>query len=203
MSASNTLRFSCSCGKVSGRVEQATPSEGDHVVCHCTNCQAVPRFLGAEDRILDRAGGTALYQSRCARLHIDKGKDLLAGLHVTEKPTLRWYASCCNTPMFNSYANGKIPYVTTLLANCDAAGREGIGEPIGHLFLDDAPGDTSDLKPLSMNALMRRFFKRMVKDIFSGDRRRSPLFDARTLQPIAEPRRLNADERARLEHIAP
>ena len=194
----NTLGFSCACGAVTGTIAAATPAEGDFVYCHCTDCQSVPKYLGAEDRILERAGGTALYQSRCARLSIATGKDRLAGLHMTDKPTLRWYATCCNTPMFNTYANGKLPYVTTLLANCEADGRAALGEPIGHLFLQDAPGDTEGLRPLSMNALLRRFFKRMVKDIFSGDRRRNPLFDPNTLEPIAKPRRLTPAERARL-----
>ncbi|MBX7540398.1 DUF6151 family protein [Qipengyuania sphaerica] len=195
MGAPNTLKFQCKCGTVTGTIEQATPAEGDYVVCHCSDCQAVPRHLGAAERILDEHGGTALYQSRCARLKIASGKDRLAGLHMTDKPTLRWYATCCDTPMFNTYATGKLPYVTTLLANCDAEGRAALGEPVGHLFLDDAPGDTSGLKPLSMNALLRRFFKRLIKDLFSGDRRRNPLFDSKTLEPIAVPRRLTPAER--------
>ena len=191
----SNLGFSCACGAVSGTIAKATAAEGDFVYCHCSDCQSVPKYLGAQDRILEQAGGTALYQSRCARLSIASGKDRLAGLHMTDKPTLRWYATCCNTPMFNTYANGKIPYVTTLLANCDDVGRAALGEPVGHLFLEDAPGETEGLKPLSMNALLRRFFKRMLKDIVSGDRRRNPLFDSETLQPIAPPYRLSEEER--------
>lgn len=195
MGAPDQLKFQCKCGSVRGVVDRATPDEGDHVVCHCSDCQALPAFLGATDRILDENGGTALYQSRCARLEIREGKENLAGLHLTEKPTLRWYAKCCDTPMFNTYANGRIPYVTTLLANCETPGREHLGKPLGHLFLGDATGDTSGLEPLSMGRLMRRFFKRMVKDYFSGDRRRNPLFDSETLEPISPPRRLSPQER--------
>ena len=33
------LPFSCRCGTVRGTIEQATPLEGDFVVCHCTDCQ--------------------------------------------------------------------------------------------------------------------------------------------------------------------
>ncbi|QPD00399.1 hypothetical protein IRL76_04900 [Qipengyuania soli] len=144
--------------------------------------------------MLDANGGTALYQSRCARMHLNRGKEMLAGLHMTDGPTLRWYAKCCGTPMFNAYKNGRIPYITTLLANCDQAGRNALGAPLGHLFLDEATGDTSLLRPLSMGRLMRRFFRRMVKDIVTGDRRRSELYDAATLEPIAKPRHLSAAE---------
>ena len=192
------MTFSCACGTVAGTITDVGPKQGDYVYCHCTDCQAVPKLLGAEERILERAAGTALYQIRCARLSFASGKDKLAGVHMTDQPTLRWYASCCDTPLFNTYANGKLPYTTILLANCDRAGRAALGEPRGHLHLADAPDETTDLKPMSMAALLRSFFKRLVKDIASGDRRRNPLFDPKTLEPIATPRRLTPREREAL-----
>jgi len=195
MDADNHLNFACACGTIAGTIHRAAPDQGDHVVCHCRDCQAFSAFLGTADRILDDAGGTALYQSRCARLEVERGSERLACLHLTDKPTLRWYAICCNTPLFNTYATGRIPFVTTILANCDAAGRERLGPPLGHLFLEDAPGSTEGLKPLSMTTLMRRFLVRMVKDYVSGDRRRNPLFDPKMLQPVATPRRLTPEQR--------
>jgi hypothetical protein len=185
------LPFSCACGEVQGWIAQAGPKEGDHVVCHCTDCQYFATHFGAGSRILDAAGGTSLYQSRCARMHLSKGRDKLACVHLTEKPTLRWYAACCNTPMFNTYAHGRIPYVTTLTANCDSARRVALlGPAIGHLFTKDAIADPGDVTRMSMAKLMRRFFRRMVQDLVSGDRKRSALFDPATLQPIAKPYRL-------------
>ena len=90
--------------------------------------------------------------------------------------------------MFNTYRNGRIPYITTLVANCDSDQRERIlGSPIGHLFTNEATGDVRHLIPLSMAKLMRRFFRRMIVDIFAGDRRRSELFDPVTLDPVASP----------------
>ena len=68
--------------------------------------------------------------------------------------------------------------------------REVLGEPLGHLFLSEAMGDPRGLTPMSMSAMARRFLPRMAKDMLSGDRRRSALFDARTLDPIATPERL-------------
>jgi hypothetical protein len=144
--------------------------------------------LNAEDRILDLHAGTALYQGRCAAMRLLQGRDRLACLHLTEKPTLRWYARCCDTPMFNTYRNGRIPYITTLVANCDPDQRGGLlGPPIGHLFTEEATGDVSHLRRLAMATLMRRFFKRMITDIIVGDRKRADLFDPGTLAPIAPP----------------
>lgn len=190
------LDFSCACGQVAGTLFEVDPSKGDHVVCHCSDCQDFPRYLGATERILQEHGGTDLYQSRCAKMRLTRGADNLDCLHLTDKPTLRWYAACCRTPLFNTYANGKVPYLTTLLANCDAAeAKAALGPPIGHLFL---PDEVSDLPRMSMSQLMRRFLGRMVRDIFAGDRKRSALFDPKTLLPISPPHRLTEAERRAL-----
>ena len=193
------LAFACRCGAVSGTLLDVGPGQGDHVICHCTDCQDLTRHLGHSD-LLDAHGGSALYQSRCASMRIDTGRDRLACLHMTDKPTLRWYAACCGMPLFNTYANGRIPYITTQVAACDPARRGALtGPPLGHLFTQDGTGDTSALSKMSMGKLMRRFFPRMIKDMISGDRRRCALFDAETLEPIAPPHRLTAQERQALQ----
>ncbi len=150
MTAAADLPFACACGEVAGRIRQPSPRRGSHVVCHCRDCQSLPVYLGCADRILGKANGTALYQARCTDLVLDRGKDRLACLHLTEKPTLRWYAACCKTPLFNTFANGKLPYTTIVLANCDDQGRAALGKPLGHLFLKDAPSDTAGLEPMSI-----------------------------------------------------
>ncbi|WP_435417720.1 DUF6151 family protein [Parerythrobacter aurantius] len=195
----DTLRFACACGAVSGEIERADAVSGDHVVCCCSDCRDFARLFDKEDRLLEPHGGTPLYQSRCARVRIDTGKEQLACLHMTERATTRWYAACCGSPMFNSYKNGRIPYITTLLGNCDAGDVERLlGKPAGYLFLSEAKGDVSDLPAMSMGKLMRRFFKRMLADIITGDRRRCELFVSGTLQPIVQPRRLTLQERQAL-----
>ena len=192
------LSFACKCGTVTGTLLDVGPAQGDHVICHCTDCQDLTRHLGHAD-MLDAHGGSALYQSRCARLRIDTGRERLACVHLTDKPTLRWYAACCGMPLFNTYANGKLPYITTQLAACDPATRAAlVGPPRGHLFTGDGTGDTSALPKMSMGQLMRRFFPRMLKDLISGDRRRCALFDVKTLAPIVQPHRLTDKERRAL-----
>ena len=39
MDADNRLSFACACGTIAGTIHRATPDQGDHVVCHCTDCQ--------------------------------------------------------------------------------------------------------------------------------------------------------------------
>lgn len=198
---SSDLAFACTCGTITGTLTHVGPAEGDHVICHCTDCQDLTHYLGHAARVLDTQGGTSLYQSRCARMTIRSGREQLACVHLTDKPTLRWYAACCRMPLFNSYRNGKIPYITTQLAACDPAARDPLtGPPLGHLFTEDATGDTGALRKMSMGRLIRRFFPRMIRDIVSGDRRCCELFDSKTLEPIATPHRLTAEERQALRH---
>jgi hypothetical protein len=197
---SSNLSFACDCGTVTGTLIDVGPGPGDHVVCHCTDCQDLTHHLGHAERVLDAHGGTSLYQTRCARMQLDTGRDRLACLHLTDAPTLRWYAACCRTPLFNTFKNGKLPFITILLAACDPAARkQALGPPRGHLFLQDAIADTDGLPKMSTITLMRRFFVRAIKDIVSGDRRKAALFDAKTLEPIAVPHRLTDEERQALQ----
>ena len=195
------LPFACECGTVSGTL--TVGAEGDHLICHCSDCQNLARYLG-HARVLDAQGGTALYQSRCARMKIRSGRDRLACVHLTDKPTLRWYAGCCRTPLFNTLGTGKLPFITVQLAACDPAARARLlGPPRGHLFTQDAIGDASGLRKMSTASLMARFFVRTISDILSGDRRRAALFDPETLEPIASPYRLTAEERQGLARNRP
>ena len=188
------LAFACQCGTVTGNIRNPSHKNGDYLVCHCSDCQNFARHLGQQERVLRDDDGTDLWQGRVASVDIFTGKDRLACLHLTEKPTLRWYAACCDTPMFNTYANAKLPYITTLLVNCEGGWQERLGVP-RHLHLQDATRPTGDAKPASMAKVVARVAPRILRDWLSGDRRRTALFDPETLEPIATPRRL-ADESA-------
>ena len=191
------IPLSCRCGDTTGALLDAAPRTGDHIVCHCIDCQDLARLTGHAD-MLDDHGGSALFQGRCARIRIDAGLGTLRCVHLTDEPTLRWYAGCCETPLFNTYKNGKVPYLATQVAALDPGSRGALGKPRGHLHLRDAQGDTAHLTAMTEAQLMRRFALRALRDLFSGARRRSPLFDSETLEPIVPPRRLSDAEKSRL-----
>ena len=194
---SDPVPFACRCGEVRGRVENPARGGALRVKCHCRDCQSFAHYCGAADHVLDSQQGTDLYLARCVTFVIEQGRDALACVHLTDKATLRWYCGACRTPMFNTFENGKWPYLSVFVAGCEAGARDRLGPVAGHLFVEDGSGGEG-LKRISMLRFVPGVMRRMASDIASGARRRNPLFDPQTLAPIAGPHRLDAGERAEL-----
>ena len=191
MDAAPTLPFRCACEQIAGSVRDTLPGRTTFVICHCSSCQAFARHFSAEKRILGDADGTELLQIPCASLRLDRGVDKLGCIHLTNKPTLRWYATCCDTPLFNSYKNARWPYITVLLANTEESARPPfVARPAGHLFLSNTDKPTAHLRAAFVPQLVGGVVKRMVRDVLSGDRKRTALFARETFAPIATPRRV-------------
>lgn len=93
------VTFSCTCGRVHGTVHDVAPNRGNHVKCYCRSCQTSARVLHCEES-LDGMGGTSIYQTIPSKVSFDGGLDHLACLRLSPKGLLRWYASCCDAPLF-------------------------------------------------------------------------------------------------------
>ena len=106
--AMNT-QLRCRCGTIQGTVDPR------HVyaraVCYCKDCQAFARFLGSPDQILDRQGGTEIVAILPAAVQFTTGVEKLACMSLSDKGLLRWYASCCRTPIGNTPRDRSTPYV--------------------------------------------------------------------------------------------
>ncbi|MCM0000215.1 MAG: DUF6151 family protein [Erythrobacter sp.] len=193
------LHFACDCGAVAVRIALPAPVDGECVVCHCSDCRDFVRLCGKADRMAGPLGGLALFNFRGSRLEIVQGRERMASLHMTDKPVLRWFASCCQTPLFNSFANNRVPFLDICIPairNPEALGSLRAGER--HLFTKSATGDASGMPKTSLLGLILRTTPRLLKEILSGQRRCNPLFDAATHAPIAVPRRVSPEERAAL-----
>lgn len=105
-----TLSLKCLCGEVQGSATNVTPSSGTRVICCCSDCQAFALHLGRETDTLDEFGGTEIFQMSQSQLSIQQGQDKLQSIRLTPKGLLRWYTSCCNTPVGNTM-NAGIPFV--------------------------------------------------------------------------------------------
>lgn len=107
----STVPLACSCGKIRGVIDPASPSLGRRVVCMCADCQTYARWLGRQEEILDEVGGTDIYQTTPARVHVHEGREHIRCVRLSPKGLYRFYAGCCRTPLANQAAAARMAFV--------------------------------------------------------------------------------------------
>lgn len=189
----------CKCGKVKGFVAHA--EKADRLVCYCKDCQAFAHFLGASG-ILDEKGGTDIIQTLPGNVNFTEGTDALACMRLTPKGLLRWYTSCCKTPVGNIPPNSRIPYVG-LVHNCLESGGKPLEDPFGPVrawvYTKSARGEP---KPESAGlfAVFLRVMCRLVKARIDGSYKNNPFFVPGGGTPIVTPKVLSQGEREALRN---
>ena len=98
----------CRCGVFRGHVVPSPTAT--RAVCYCNDCQAYARYLGTTG-VADEDGGTEVVASLPQYVHFSAGLDVLTCMSLSDGGLLRWYASCCNTPVGNTPRNPKVPYI--------------------------------------------------------------------------------------------
>ncbi|HSG64581.1 MAG TPA: DUF6151 family protein [Gammaproteobacteria bacterium] len=185
------VRIACECGKLQGLVRDVSPRAGNRLVCYCDDCQAYAEYLGSADRVLDAHGGTEIFQISPAAVGFTTGTEHLACLRLTPNGVLRWYASCCNTPIGNTLPTRQIPYIGVVRVSLDPAGRS-LDDLLGPVRAgvngrfargDRSQIDAHDRAPLGM---LVRVVSKLLMWRLRGDHERSPLFD-RSGRPVVEP----------------
>ena len=104
------LEYKCTCGLIQGIARDLSPGLASRLVCLCDDCQTFAAFLGRDD-LLDAAGGTDIFQATPSQLSISSGHEHLACVRLWPNGMLRWYASCCMTPMGNCLPQTQAAYV--------------------------------------------------------------------------------------------
>ena len=182
--------FQCQCGSVKMRMSARRVMQATHLVCYCKDCRAFANHLGKDDMLLD-FGGTRILQTRPDHVEFVEGFEYLKVLRLGPNGLMRWYASCCDTPIGATLASGKIPFLgitAGTAANVDALGRvEGLG------FTKEAIGAPADLKDRGLPNIMRKFIRRTIRGLIKGARRRNPFFKDGV--PVVEPVVLTKEER--------
>ena len=102
-------RFQCQCGVVTGEIKH--PERGVRAVCYCRDCQTYAHLLGHPERVLDELGGTDVVATPSSNVRFSSGTQALACVSLSPGGLLRWYASCCGTPIANTPRDWKLPYV--------------------------------------------------------------------------------------------
>ena len=103
-----TIAIRCRCGNVRGEVDPGRAYTRG--TCYCKDCQAYARFLERPDMV-DACGGTDIVPMAPAGVRVTAGVEHVACMSLSEKGILRWYASCCRTPLGNTPRNPSVAYV--------------------------------------------------------------------------------------------
>jgi hypothetical protein len=194
------LPLRCRCGTVRGVAHDVAPGNVNHCFCYCDDCQAFAHYLGRADDVLDAHGGTEITQMSPASLAFTAGAAKIAAIRLTPKGLVRWYASCCDTPIGNTMAARGVPFIGVVHAFIDAP-SDALGPIRGRGFAQSAKGGRAAVPKDGMPDLVMvaRVLVKLIRWRLRGDHKRSPLFDAATGRPLAEPRVLKDAERADLK----
>ena len=184
----------CHCGALQGRLAPAATSV--RAICYCKDCQAFARFLGTPG-IVDGAGGTEVIASLPHRVAFTAGIDKLACMSLSERGLLRWYASCCNTPIGNTPRNPGVPYVG-VIHDCLEGGATAIDDAFGKRCI--AVNTKSALRevrstPMASAAAVLALMTSAIGSRLRGTSRENPFFRPGTREPIRPVRVLSAAER--------
>lgn len=173
----------CQCGGVRAHLE----GEGIHnrIICYCSDCRAFARFLGRAEQVLDAQGGTEIVQVSQARLRLVKGREFLAAVRLSDKGMLRWYATCCKSPLGNIMAEPKMAFIGLIHSALDPAGIEkDFGPVTAWMETQAALGETQPVQKGVLPVVLR-FIAMTLAARLSGSYKKSPLFDAQGL-PIVQ-----------------
>jgi len=173
--------WTCGCGSVEAEV----PTTGMRIICYCETCRAFVERLGHGER-LDYAGGNDLLQVAPHQVRFRKGQDKLGWFQVTPKGPLRWYATCCGTPMVNTLGTMKFPFASFQVA--DLKPQEGLPKVRARVNLKGAT--TRVTEPVgSALALVFGLLSRVAKARLTGNWKTNPFFgeDGRPIVARTEP----------------
>lgn len=189
-----THNIRCRCGKLRGIVQSTTPS--NHCICYCRDCQAFARHLGAK-HALDEHGGTHVIQVPASNVSFTQGSENLACLRLTGNGLLRWYSSCCRTPIGNTVPNWRVSFFG-LIQTCLGGDGQSVDASFGPATMRVNVKGALGRNAPSASGLASGVVKilaMVVKARISGEYRNSPLFDLRTGSPVVQPIVLTPDER--------
>ena len=185
------LAFSCRCGTLKGVLHSVSPTTGSHVKCYCCDCQAAAHHLGAVE-VLDEHGGTEIYQTIPAEIELTEGAEKLACMRLSPKGLMRWYASCCNSPLFNTLASAKLAFVGVHVRACEK-NAEAFGPLVAVVNTGGAIDPPENLKDFGMRRAIWGFVRRNLGAKLRG-RTENFFFDANR-NPIVTPYVLTLEER--------
>ncbi|MBR9842362.1 MAG: hypothetical protein GYB25_04335 [Rhodobacteraceae bacterium] len=187
------VAFSCSCGAVKGHLVDLGRKAGSRITCYCKDCQTAARALGRGE-VLNERGGAELYQTTPAHIRIDQGEAHLACLRLSPKGLMRWYADCCNAPLFNTLAHTKLCFAGVLVHTVAPEARAPLGPLTAQTFTEGATGAGGPVRKYGFAKTGLNIMRRHLRAKLSGSASMAPFFD-KDGQPVREARILTREER--------
>ena len=191
------LPIQCSCGALRGVLRGVSGEHGNRIVCYCDDCQTFAHFLERAAEILDPHGGTDIFQTSPVRLEITEGADRLACIRLTSRGIVRWYTSCCKTPIGNTLPTRQMPFVGLVHSCMDSNSRDAALGPVrSRVQARYAVGDRSSLDAVdgAPRGMLPRLLWMMLLNRLHGDHVGSPFFDPASGAAVATPHVLTAEE---------
>lgn len=189
----------CRCGNLQGYVSHPEKLV-NRGICYCRDCQAYAHFLGKTDDILDEMGGTDVVAILPKNLNFTQGFESLACMSLTEKGLLRWYASCCNTPIGNTPRNFKVSFVGlihTCLKDPSTTIESSFGSVSMWISTKSAKGRPNSMPSRRFSAVIR-ILKSIIRARLDGSYKSTPFFVPDRGTPVIAPKVLSNSERERL-----
>jgi hypothetical protein len=188
----------CRCGTLKGVL--ANPQHANRVVCYCRDCQAFAHFLGDAQQVLDARGGSDIIQVLPKNLTLTQGVESLACLRLTSKGLLRWYTSCCHTPIGNTLATPKLSF-TGLVHSClesnGIALDDAFGPVTAWVHTRGAKGNPKP-KEAGRGKVGAWFIRTTLRARLNRDYKLTPFFHRETGAPVVTPQVLSGDLFSRL-----
>ena len=188
----------CRCGTLKGHVSH--PEKVSRGVCYCKDCQAFAHFLGKTDDVLDEMGGTDVMATLPKYVTFTQGLEVLACMSLTETGMLRWYTSCCRTPIGNTprdFKTSHVGLVHTCLAGPPRALDDSFGPVRMRVNTKHAKGKPKPL-PISTVTSIFRFLSSLIRARLDGSFKSTPFFTSDRGTPVVPPKVLTSSERERL-----
>ena len=192
----------CQCGHVRGQLNH--PEKSARIRCYCKDCQAFAHYLGKAAEMLDAQGGSDIAVSHPQQIVFTNGADALACVSLSAAGMLRWFTSCCNTPIGNTARDKKMAFIG-LSTLCLAGGSASVDSTLGPVRMksctESANGKVAGSGIVALPVLFG-FGTKLLHARLSGSWRRNPFFQPGSDEPVVQPTLLDDKETERLKAIA-
>jgi hypothetical protein len=177
---------SCACGTVVLKISVPRRTSGTHVTCYCKDCRAAAGYSGMRNLHTTPDQGVAIYQTTPDRIEFARGAEQLVIRRLSPNGLFRWYAGCCDTPMFNTLSKPSRPFVGVVIRRDEQADViDTIGPSVAQVYTAHAlEGSGAPEKDSGFFTAGFGIVSRMLGAQLSGRNWRNPLIDTAKI-PIA------------------